>query len=411
MRTVAKRRSSLATGGCWLVRTMSCILLFVPIGRAQNAEASPSPQSITIPLEYRETESDLIHLGISIEPRADPYSNEPPLSGHDILRGTLNIGSAADGFQFIWDRGAGQLYLDLNRNGNLSDDPDGRASCSDGARSDNYQQFENLRLELPLDGVSRRMRCNVSLYDFGRFGGSVALRSYWSGKALLAGREFELGVVPLAYGRYQQRDHPEEIMLLRPWTAVGTAFSVGDGSLDTFPCGTNFFYQGQAYGVQRQLSSENPLQIVLVPQAPELGEIRFTAQYIRRALLAEGPWTVVIDEPAGSIAVPQTTYGMQMVHVGKEDAEARLTQAWTGRGGAQRPLIVKADAPVFVTAGGPLTNSVSIQRRGQSLVLNYQLIGAGGELYRPQIQSSGEAPQFAIYSGEKLLESGSFEFG
>jgi hypothetical protein len=409
MRTVAKWRSSLATGGCWLVKTMSCILLFVPIGRAQDAEVSPSPPSITIPLEYRETESDLIHLGISIDPRANPFAKEPPLSGRNLHRGTFSVGSAADGCQFIWDQGQGQLYLDLNRNGDLSDDPDGRASCSDGARSENFQQFENLRLEFPLESGSHRMRCNLNLYHFTQVGGSIALRSYWSGKAMLAGRELELGVVPLAYGQLQ--NNSDEMILLRPWTAVGSGFSVGDGSLDTFPCGTNLFFQGQAYRVQRQLSPEAPLQIILAPQEPALGEVRFTAQYIQRALLAHGAWTVVIDEPAGTVAVPQATYGMQMVHVGTEDAEARLTQAWTGRSGATKPLIVNTNAPAFVTAGGPLTNSVTIQRRGQSLVLNYQLIGAGGELYRPQIQHSGEAPQFAIYSGEELLEAGHFEFG
>jgi hypothetical protein len=226
---------------------------------------------------------------------------------------------------------------------------------------------------------------------------------------VLAGRELELGVVPLAYGQHQQNS--DKIMLLRPWMAVGGAFSVGDGSLDTFPCGTNLFFQGQAYRVRRNLSSEVPLQILLTPLEPALGEVRFTAQYIQRALLADGAWTVVLDEPARTLAVPQATYGMQMVHVAKEDAEARLTQAWTGRGGATKPLIVNTNAPAVVTAGGPLTNSVTIQRRGQSMVLNYQLIGAGGELYRPQIQSSGEAPQFAIYSGEQLLEAGHFEFG
>ena len=89
---------------------------------------------------------------------------------------------------------------------------------------------------------AQRLRFNLSLYDFGQPGGSIALRSYWSGKVVLQDREWELGVVPLVQG--QRREADGEIMLLRSWAALGSGFSVGDGSLDTFDCGSALFFSG-----------------------------------------------------------------------------------------------------------------------------------------------------------------------
>jgi hypothetical protein len=54
-----------------------------------------------------------------------------------------------------------------------------------------------------------------------------------------------------------------------------------------------------------------------------------------------------------------------------------------------------------------------VARRGRSLALNYQLLGAKGEAY--QLQGVRKEPQFTIYrpgkSGDKQLASGRFQFG
>jgi hypothetical protein len=119
---------------------------------------------------------------------------------------------------------------------------------------------------------------------------------------------------------------------------------------------------------------------------------------------------VVLDAPAGIVKAPQGTYLNPAVHVRKDDAEARLDSAGNSSQAGLRAVVVQADTPALVTAGGPLTNSVMIQRRGQSLVLHYRLLGAGGETYRPTSRD-GQPPRFAIYRGDRLLESGAFEFG
>ena len=63
------------------------------------------------------------------------------------------------------------------------------------------------------------------------------------------------------------------------------------------------------------------------------------------------------------------------------------------------------------TVGGPLTNSVTVKRRGSMLVLSYRLGGADGRAYRLIRQDRTKPPQFTITQGDKQLASGAFEFG
>jgi hypothetical protein len=66
---------------------------------------------------------------------------------------------------------------------------------------------------------------------------------------------------------------------------------------------------------------------------------------------------------------------------------------------------------VVVDVGGPLTNSVSVVRQGQDLVLNYRLVGAGGETYKMANTDSTKPPGFVISKNGRKLASGAFEFG
>jgi len=59
--------------------------------------------------------------------------------------------------------------------------------------------------------------------------------------------------------------------------------------------------------------------------------------------------------------------------------------------------------------GGPLTNSVAVNRHGRALDLGYQLLGVGGETY--QLLGARRQPEFAAYRAGKQVASGKFEFG
>jgi hypothetical protein len=59
--------------------------------------------------------------------------------------------------------------------------------------------------------------------------------------------------------------------------------------------------------------------------------------------------------------------------------------------------------------GAPLAQTVKVQRQGSVLVLNYELLGSGGEKYSGSNRS--KPPTFTIYKGDKEIASDKFEYG
>jgi hypothetical protein len=73
------------------------------------------------------------------------------------------------------------------------------------------------------------------------------------------------------------------------------------------------------------------------------------------------------------------------------------------------------ETPHQLKVGAPLTPSVKVARRGRFLMLDYQLLDAGGRAYRGGASvnrpRSISRPRFTVYRGEREIGSGSFEYG
>jgi hypothetical protein len=308
--------------------------------------------------------------------------------------------------------------VDLNRNLDLTDDPGGVFSRASGY-GDWYQTFTNVHL--PFNGVAgdRPMLVDLTFSDYQGLYCTLAMRSFWQGKVILQGEEWQVGL--LGNPVEQQGSLASGHLLLRPWSARNKPFSVGDGSLAAFSFSRKLFFGNRAY----QLECINEIQggaakvrMEFTEQKPSLGELKITGQFVERVTLEGGPssYLVVLDQPEATVKVPVGRYtsagvfmkgGGAEVHLKRGGTEARLDgpcQATVGR------ITVAEKAPAVLTAGGPLTNSVSINRRGRNLNLSYQLLGAGGA-YQTLNRDLAHPPEFAIYQGDKKVASGKFEFG
>ncbi len=69
--------------------------------------------------------------------------------------------------------------------------------------------------------------------------------------------------------------------------------------------------------------------------------------------------------------------------------------------------IIRAGGEAVLDTGGPLTNTVLVKRRGKSLVLDYRLLGAGGEIY--EARGPHTEPGFAVHRAGKKIYSAKFE--
>lgn len=135
-----------------------------------------------------------------------------------------------------------------------------------------------------------------------------------------------------------------------------------------------------------------------------LGEIKIEGKYIQRLVLqdSKGQRKEFI-KPEESIRLPEGEYSVQ---------EIQLEGGFKCRGfpyieGCK--VTVKNNTPVVLKVGGPIKQNVRIQKKGSALVLNYELLGVGGEKY---INDAERKPAtFVIYKGDKQIQSGTFQYG
>ena len=207
-------------------------------------------------LEYQELGSRIKGWRLNITSQVEPFKKEPDWGGRHICRGTINsafhgverpgtLPGHAINLPFAWDYTRGKLYLDLKHSGDLTEHPG--YSTQPGSGDYFYETFTNLNLAFNAEAPSHPVLVDIALYAHkGKTiaGGNLTWRSFWQGKAVLQGRECQVGLI----------EHPNHLgstaeasLLFRPWSERGKEFSLEDGLLTGFEYCTNLFAYGQAY--------------------------------------------------------------------------------------------------------------------------------------------------------------------
>jgi hypothetical protein len=135
----------------------------------------------------------------------------------------------------------------------------------------------------------------------------------------------------------------------------------------------------------------------------ESGELRLEGQHIERLVLRrQDGHTGQISRPDETIRLPVGEYRLQDVRLKdgfNYSSRDNATYDW---------VTVTEDKPATFKVGAPLKQTVTIERQGPVLALNYKLTGVGGETYAG---TRSKRPSFTVFKGDKEVASGRFEFG
>ncbi len=395
------RHATLLIGG-WL---LSVIPAF---GADITTVPAESPAPLVANLEYREASFSFLNVGIELTTQDAAFPKEPTLassSKSDLFRGTLQLSGAPKSTEaamgFLWDRAGRKLYLDLNRNRDLTDDSEGVFTSPGSGPVQAYQEFSGVVFPRP-DGL--KFVVSLNFYQYGGGRGNLncyaQLRSFWETKLNLAGQDWQVGLISTPQ---DSSDAGARYLLLRPWDRRELPFSIYGSSMETFSFPRKLFVKGQAY--RTELKREGAVQQVhFLPEQTELGDVKFSGEHLQRVAMHGGPYLVMLDQPTGAVKVPAGTYSQASVWLKSGDTEAYSPQRSSS-------ILVRTGQTSEVSLGGPLTNSVAVARRMNSLNLSYSLVGAAGMTYELSKQDRTKPPEFAIYQGDKKLASGKFEFG
>jgi hypothetical protein len=395
---------------CRSLQVTSARLLAMAVGICLPAgiTGSEAPRETIVPLEYREVEHRVADFYLSVIPASAAFLQEPSLEESGVRRGRIQLGEP---MAFLWDWRNGRVYLDLNRNDDLTDDTDGIFTASaQPASNRRHQTFPGIRLNLPTASGSCPALLDLTLSEFMQLHAQVGLRSFFSGQGVLGEREWEVGVVHGSGAPNQPMGNAS--MLLRPWSQREEPFKIDRGTTDAFPFPSNLFVQGEAYRILHafDLGQSPPIgRLTFTRAEAPTGWLEFHGAFVPRLILMDGPWTCVIDDPAGVVSLPLGSYQAYRIQVQHRDAIAR-PNTHSDRGVLQR-VVIQPERVARLAAGGPLTNMVEVHRRSQHVVFNHWLAGADGHRYRMIEPVQGQPPRFTVYQGDKAIASGNFEFG
>ncbi len=342
-----------------------------------------------------------MNWGLNIQPESDPFTGEPDAGKDTVLRQSLTLASSENKpLPLLWNVTRGTLHFDLNRNRDLEDDPQGRYTNSTRGY---YQEYKDVLIPWSDASGVRTQRVNLHIANTGGgVHGYIAQRTYWQGKLTLEGKDYQVGIVENLLGGSSIHS-----FLLRPWEARDKPFDLIGQTHDAFDFAQHLFFAGRAFDLAARTEAGptgSRYRLDLQPQTPALGDLRLTGTHVRRLILRGQHHTAVLDNPPASVRLPVDTYA-------RVQAQLEAGSLAAIRSEASAPALAVTDSkPASLTVGGPLTNHVTIRRRGGVLVLNYQLLGADGAPYRLDT-TDREPPQFTIRQDNRELASGRFQYG
>ncbi len=410
---------------------------------AARGETNTWAATRAVQLQYREVDFAPLVWEIGIEGGAK-FAKEPASLSRQVYRGVFKLGTDTNQFvPFLWDIQGGKLFLDLNRNRDLTDDEGGLLAAS----GKDVQLFRGLRLRFATPQGEYQVLTDAHLFEQGGRVGAVRtflyVRSLWDGAIELGGKRWYVAVIDRPDGRVGQAGSFKEIgdrMILRPWEERSRPFLWWHAALedmhgfshvklvtfpyryagnaevfDAFNLPANLFLQGQSYRLNCQVTpipgKPAGLVLSLEPFSTPLVQMHLAGDYIRQVVLdntvSPDGLTVLLDRPPAEVEVPAGMYPRQLVLLQREG----FTNVAVGIGTNQLSVI-ESNVAVF-SAGGPLFNRVQARAAGSygAVPLDYQLVNNSNLLFHLVFQRKAAPPMVEIRQGDNLLAKGAFEFG
>lgn len=403
------------------------LLWFGSVVALAAAEASVSPAAALAPapaysvsLDYRELDASAgaPNWNVPVVFQSSPFRREPDFGGRKAVRGTLKFGDRSDHFvAFILDVSQGKLHLDQNRNQDLTDDSGGMYSCQPRFSGDSSYCFNNVRLGFKTAAGVHPALLDLCFIDFGKNNqpSVFADRHYlWEGKLARDGQFWQVGLVDSLEGQIGTANGA--VLLLRPWSARNQDHPGQAGPLDLFGFSRDLFFGGCAFRLDSayvQQDNHPQYRLDFQPQPAELGRLRLTGRFIQRLVVTREsvqPLTVILDAPGPVATLPLGSYTNGRVSLKRGEVEAsRLLDRFGRAPTVPCAPVIRSGNEAVLTTGGPLTNTLQVRRRGNFPVLDYQLLGAGGEAY--EARGPHAEPGFAVCRAGKQIYSGKFEPG
>ena len=321
------------------------------------------------------------------------FTREPAYIGDHIVRGALFVAPGKDAYiAFACDLDAGKLYVDKNRNLDLTDDPDGIFEATDQKWG---RTFTNITLSIASPGPKRNLLLDLRIYGFGAHE-IYTVKTHWTSDAVtIGGKTYEVTIYDNGDGVITTND----ILVLRR----------GKGHrADDILAPSSIILSRNLYALSYEISHDGEtLALTITPGQEELVDVEITGGQIERLILQGGDKAAIFIHPKSPICLLPGIYNAHVYVRGKQERQSSLWHSDNASLSVEREAEQKAWA-----LGGPITSRLSCHWQGHNLVFNHAFFGIGGEKYKPiRSKASFDRPKLHIIRNGQTLHVGQFEYG
>src|SRR5512138_4002222 len=131
---------------------------------AEAVSAAAGPAQVVV-LTYAEGNEPLAAWQCTFTSQSSRFAKEPDTAKSAVTRGRLELGrGSTNSFACLWDRTNLKLYLDLNHNGDLTDDPAGVFTAPTKGSS---QVFTGVRVPVKTSSGLHAFLLNLTFFTYG----------------------------------------------------------------------------------------------------------------------------------------------------------------------------------------------------------------------------------------------------
>jgi hypothetical protein len=354
-------------------------------------------------LQYKQRDFNFYILSSSINNKVK-FEKEPDFGRRHIIRGLIPFGSNEKNYiGFAWDRTNYKLYIDLNKNRDLTDDPNGTFTCKEKSIPNQY--FRDIQLSLQKGSLILPYTIQMRMFYYGGNSScSVTIRSGYSADIELYGKRWRVGIVDNMNGNIA----PGDQLFLSPLDLD----SFKSQRFKELRVPKNIFLDSHNYDIsfEFQPGTNTPtLQLRLKESKKPMGKLNIEGKHIARLVLESRSSTVLLHYPQQNVSIPVGDYHCSGVYLYCKDDGLFNPQREYGT--KKESISVTEDGSATLKAGGPLKNTVELTRSGTTLNLGYKLIGIDNKSYTRLSGRRDKPPTFTIYKGNREIVSDKFEYG
>jgi hypothetical protein len=375
--------------------------LFIASTLCWGQVAADHIQDVTALLDYRESGGSAtgrIVFDDDLELVKVPAT--PTSSDAATLRGYLKTDPRPENcMAFFWHIDQQKLYLDLNLNRDLTDDPNGVYANQETGNPKNYQRFHDIHIVIPRQGINYPYHLgtvSLNCYGQGHTSGYVSIHCGYHAQITLGAQYWDFTISEDLDGALTGQDW----MQIRP--------SQSGGQSASFSIPKALFLNDRGYAVDSKFVSDDrraQIQLSLLPRELPLGQLHLTGKHLAYLLFKSSDVTVPVFNPEETpVTMPAGSYSCDAIRLDPGLNRARI---YPNR--LELTVTVTTDQITTFRAGAPLKPVITASRAGPAIKLDFELHGQAGETY--QVNNREQRPGFAVYKGPLKIDSGQFEYG